>query len=69
MDFGPRKNTEREIEEVVKEAKRYKQEDAIEKKRLTAKFNLQVMIEQEKYSVKEKHYVSFKFFHLCYLIS
>lgn len=30
MDFGPRNNTEREIEEVVKVAKRYKQEDVIE---------------------------------------
>ena len=51
MDFGPRKNTEREIEEVLKEAKRCRQEDAIEKKRLTAKFDLQVMIEEEKHCV------------------
>ena len=51
MHFGPRKNTEREVEEVLEVAKRFKAEDEVEKRRLTEKFDLQVLIEREKHTV------------------
>ena len=51
MDFGPRKNTERDVEEVLEVAKRFKAEDEVEKRRLTEKFDLQVLIEREKHTV------------------
>ena len=51
MDFGPRKNTERDVEEVLEVAKRFKVEDEVEKRRLTEKFDLHVLIEREKHNV------------------
>ena len=51
MHFGPRKNTEREVEEVLEVAERFKAEDEVEKRRLTEKFDLQVLIEREKHTV------------------
>ena len=51
MHFGPRKNTEQEVEEVLEVAERSKAEDEVEKRRLTEKFDLQVLIEREKHAI------------------
>ena len=64
MHFGPRKNTEREVKEELELAKRYKAEDEVEKRRLTEKFDLKVLIDRGKHTVSSLFHpiIVFQFF-------